>query len=74
MTTAATLFAAESSQSFSADDNSLENAENMLQDLLNRLEDVVPLVFFVDLWSLRSNSLFRYQHGFEFLDSVYVVK
>ncbi|KAI9118446.1 hypothetical protein K1719_010778 [Acacia pycnantha] len=44
LTTAATLFDAESSQGLAADDTSQENAANMLQDLLNRLEDAVPLM------------------------------
>ncbi|XP_028777379.1 E3 ubiquitin-protein ligase AIP2-like [Neltuma alba] len=44
LTTAGTLFSAESSQGLAADDPSRENAANMLQDLLNRLEDAVPLM------------------------------
>lgn len=46
LTTAATLFAAESSQAPAANETTQEDAANMLQDLLNRLEEVVPLVFY----------------------------
>lgn len=45
LTTAATLFAAESSQGSAANDTTPENAANVFQDLINRLEEVVPLVF-----------------------------
>jgi len=44
LTTAATLFAAESSQAPAANETTQEDAANMLQDLLNRLEEVVPLM------------------------------
>ncbi|KAK7377147.1 hypothetical protein VNO80_02567 [Phaseolus coccineus] len=44
LTTAATLFAAESSQASAANETTQEDAANMLQDLINRLEEVVPLM------------------------------
>lgn len=50
LTTAATLFAAESSQGLAAEGTTPENAANMLQDLLNRLEDVMPLVSIPNLF------------------------
>ncbi|XP_027332690.1 E3 ubiquitin-protein ligase AIP2 [Abrus precatorius] len=44
LTTAATLFAAESSQAAAANDTTPEDASNVLQELINRLEEVVPLM------------------------------
>nr|AGV54708.1 E3 ubiquitin-protein ligase AIP2-like isoform 1 [Phaseolus vulgaris] len=44
LSTAATLFAAESSQAPAANETTQEDAAKMLQDLLNRLEEVVPLM------------------------------
>ncbi|KRH15708.1 hypothetical protein GLYMA_14G105900v4 [Glycine max] len=44
LTTAATLFAAESSQASEANETTQDDATNMLEDLLNRLEEVVPLM------------------------------
>ncbi|XP_061368090.1 E3 ubiquitin-protein ligase AIP2 [Gastrolobium bilobum] len=44
LSTAATLFAAESSQGSAANDTTPENAANVLQELINRLEEVVPLM------------------------------
>lgn len=49
LSTAATLFAAESSQASAANETTQEDAANMLQDLINRLEEVVPLVFIQNL-------------------------
>lgn len=43
LNTAATLFAAESSQS-PEENNTSENAASMLQELMSRLGDVLPLV------------------------------
>ncbi|KAK7321556.1 hypothetical protein VNO77_32322 [Canavalia gladiata] len=44
LSTAATLFAAESSQASAANDTTPEDASNVLQELINRLEEVVPLM------------------------------
>ncbi|BAT82415.1 E3 ubiquitin-protein ligase AIP2 [Vigna umbellata] len=44
LTTAATLFAAESSQASAENGTTQEDAANILQDLINRLEEVVPLM------------------------------
>ncbi|KAL1353373.1 hypothetical protein HN51_017328 [Arachis hypogaea] len=44
LSTAATLFAAESSQGSAATDTTPENAANVLQELINRLEEVMPLM------------------------------
>lgn len=49
LTTAATLFAAESSQSSAGNETTQEDAANMLQELINRLEEAVPLVFVQNL-------------------------
>ncbi|CAL0332210.1 unnamed protein product [Lupinus luteus] len=44
LSTAATLFAAETSQGSVANDTTPENTANVLQELLTRLEEVVPLM------------------------------
>lgn len=44
LTTAATLFAAESSQGLEENNTSTENAASLLQELMGRLGDVLPLV------------------------------
>ncbi|QCD99254.1 E3 ubiquitin-protein ligase AIP2 [Vigna unguiculata] len=44
LTTAATLFSAESSQASAANETTQEDAASILQDLINRLEEVVPLM------------------------------
>jgi E3 ubiquitin-protein ligase AIP2 len=44
LTTAATLFAAESSQGPAESNNTTENAASLLQDLITSLDDVLPLV------------------------------
>jgi len=44
MTTAATLFAAESSQGTAESNNTTENAASLLQDLITSLDDVLPLI------------------------------
>lgn len=44
MTTAATLFAAESSQGTAESNNTTENAASLLQELITSLDDVLPLV------------------------------
>jgi len=49
LTTAAALFGAESSQASAANETTQEDAAHMLQDLINRLEEVVPLVFIQNL-------------------------
>ncbi|KAG2664216.1 hypothetical protein I3843_16G068200 [Carya illinoinensis] len=44
LTTAATLFAAESSQGLEENNTSTENAASLLQELMGRLGDVLPLI------------------------------
>ncbi|KAJ7966330.1 E3 ubiquitin-protein ligase AIP2 [Quillaja saponaria] len=44
LTTAATLFSAESSQGLAGNDTTTEDSANILQELLNRLDDAVPLI------------------------------
>ncbi|KAJ1430149.1 Zinc finger, RING-type [Sesbania bispinosa] len=44
LATAATLFAAESSHGSAANGTTPEDASNVLEDLMNRLEEVVPLI------------------------------
>ncbi|XP_062158878.1 E3 ubiquitin-protein ligase AIP2 [Alnus glutinosa] len=44
LTTAATLFAAESSQGPAESNNTTENAASLLQDLITSLDDVLPLI------------------------------
>jgi len=78
LTTAATLFAAESSQASEANETTQDDATNMLEDLLNRLEEVVPLVFIQNIPCAfdyhRSLQLqfyaLKYHNGFEFLGLV----
>lgn len=50
LATAATLFAAESSRGSAANDTTPEDAANVLEDLMNRLEEVVPLVLIQNLF------------------------
>lgn len=73
LTTAATLFAAESSQASAENGTTQEDAANILQDLINRLEEVVPLVFVQNLSLAFINHnlsdfqfTLKYQHCFEF--------
>ncbi|RDX68409.1 E3 ubiquitin-protein ligase AIP2 [Mucuna pruriens] len=62
LTTAATLFAAESSQTSAANDTTQEDAANMLQDLINRLEEVVPLVQLLKLNKFQATDLMWLSH------------